>query len=84
MKRIDISSREIVFLIFSGFWLVIGWLIGSLWVALLPITYGWICHLVGQVAERKNRNYLSFVVLTAVFPLLTPIIVAVMANPNKN
>ncbi len=56
-------------LTFLTYW-VIGWVV--------------ISHLVGEAAERKNRNYTSFLFLSIlVSPLLMGIIVAVMANPDK-
>ena len=54
---------------FLTYWLI-GWVVVS--------------HLVAEAAERKNRNYTSFLFLSIlVSPLLMGIIVAVMANPDK-
>jgi hypothetical protein len=54
---------------FLTYWLI-GWVVVS--------------HLVAEAAERKNRNYTSFLFLSIlVSPLLMGIIVAVMANPEK-
>ena len=79
-----VQTRSVFLFIYCAFvvFLTYGSGLGALTIWLI----GWVVvsHLVGEAAERKNRNYPTFTFLSIlVSPLLMGIIVAVMANPDK-
>lgn len=82
----NIKLRYILLFIWTIFCF---WLIGTSEggmsvVGLFLLIWGWVCHLIGQNAERKNRNYTTFFLLSFFFsPLIMGFAVAVMSNPDK-
>ena len=79
----NIQTRSIFLFIYSASVLFLYWGI-SRGIAIWLIGWVVISHLVGEAAERKNRNYPTFLFLSILdSPLLMGIIVAVMANPDK-
>jgi hypothetical protein len=80
----EVQTRSIFLFLYCSFIIFAFWSSGLTFLTFWFIGWVVISHLVAEAAERKNRNYVSFLFLSIlVSPLLMGIIVAVMANPDK-
>ncbi len=80
----EVQTRSIFLFLYCAFIIFAFWGSGLTFLTFWFIGWVVISHLVGEAAERKNRNYVSFLFLSIlVSPLVMGIIVAVMANPDK-
>jgi hypothetical protein len=80
----NIQTRSIFLFLYFAFVVFLTWGSGLGFLTFWLIGWVVVSHLVGEAAERKNRNYPTFLFLSIlVSPLLMGIIVAVMANPDK-